>query len=282
MFRLLIIGGPADDWAERLGKVVGDQVDIESARLPSAGIRQFESTPADLVVIADNRGGSRIEILARALRQRPLGQLVPLLFIGPLPEEESVEDKINDLDLVGWLPVKTSATDVVAEVEEALGAEIREDETAQEPVSPENTAATPDAGEHGSASYFDGDVVLEPVDEAATPQRVDRNSIFRSPSGQSSKAEQSVDADGIERKLKAVRHEDYYVILEVRRGAESQTVREAFHRLYARFDPESLDFRLVRQFQDEIDEIRDALEDAFAVLGDPDLRQSYLQHTVKR
>ena len=88
-------------------------------------------------------------------------------------------------------------------------------------------------------------------------------------------------ADDIRRKLKAVRHEDYYAILEIRRGAESQTVREAFHRLTALYDPAHLEFEVAHKFQDELDEIRDALEDAFAVLGDPELREPYLKSTVK-
>lgn len=272
---LLIIGQPAQDWAAKLDAIVGDDVEIGAARLPSAGIRQFESTPPDLLIIADSEGGSRVEILARALRKRPLGQLVPLFLLCPRPGDGSAQNVIDELDVVQWLPVDTGADALITHIESTLGDDLRRKANPAEDVT---TASAPIEKEDGTVSYLDGEVVLEPVDEPAH-HRVERSTIFRSTEAGDADG-QSVSVDEIKRKLKAARHEDYYVILEVRRGAEGQTIREAFHRLAARFDPESLDFRLVRQLQDELDEIRDALEDAFAVLGDPQLRQSYLQHTV--
>lgn len=283
MFRLLIIGRPAAGWAGQLGAVAGDGVEFDTARLPSAGIRQFEATPPDVVLIADAQGGQRVETLVRALQGRPLGELTPLLLLCPLPDEAPVDERIETLDVTGWLPPDTAADDVLAEIESALDADLRTtgpDTTEADADGDAAAPVTPEQTDDGSASYFDGDVVLEPVEEPAVRRRVDRSTIFRNAAPEPSDG--AIDAEALQRKLKAVRHEDYYVILEVRRGAGSQRVREAFHELYARFDPESLDFSLVRQFQDELDEIRDALEDAFAVLGDPDLREAYLQHTVKR
>jgi DnaJ-class molecular chaperone len=91
-----------------------------------------------------------------------------------------------------------------------------------------------------------------------------------------------VDQETIKRKLRAVRHEDYYAILELRRGAEGAVVREAFHRLYRRFDSREIDFELAHRFEEELGELRDALEDAWAVLGDSKLRESYLEYTTRR
>ena len=77
------------------------------------------------------------------------------------------------------------------------------------------------------------------------------------------------------RKLREVRHEDYYTILEVRRGAETPVIKQAYMRLVARYEPSGLDFELAHRYYGEISEILDALEDAWAVLGDNTLRQQY-------
>ncbi len=283
MIRLLIIGRPAQGWSERLNQETGDSLEIDTARLPSAGIRQFEATPADLIIIADDRGGSRVETLVHAIQKRPLGQLTPLLLICPLPTDQPVEERVDALELAGWISSESSPSSVLDLIEKALDLDTGEltsqstTETRSEGAAqPDHPASQPPTG---GASYFDGDVVLEPIDDSPRPRRVDRSSIFRTPATFTD--DSPLEADEIRRKLKAVRHEDYYAILELRRGAESQTVREAFHRLQARFAPDSLPFELAHRFQDELAEIRDALEDAFAVLGDPDLREPYLRHTVK-
>ena len=278
MIRLLIIGRPSAAWAERLNQVTHQSLEIDTARLPSAGIRQFETIPADLIIIADDRGGSRVETLVHAIQKRPLGQLTPLLLICPLPTDHPVEERVEALELAGWLSSESSPASVISLIESALDVELADSEKPGAP-SVDKPADEPAAKPSESASYFDGDVVLEPIDDTPKPRRVDRSSIFRTPATFSDGA--PLDADEIRRKLKAVRHEDYYAILELRRGAESQTVREAFHKLRARFDAASLDFELAHKFQDELDEIRDAFDDAFAVLGDPDLREPYLRHTVK-
>ncbi len=287
MHHLLIIGRPGDDWARRLRQLTAAHVDIDAERLPSAGIRTFQQNPADLIVITDTRGGERVEILANAIRQRPLGQLVPLLLVCPLPEGDATSDKIAALDLVDWLPPDITSTSLVEIIEDALDVDLRAKDAPLADVDsrtegdPSPPAHRPQKAGDGSASYFGGDVVLEPVDEPPSQRRIKRRDLFRSPTSRIDPSDDRVSAEDIERKLKAVRHDDYYTILELRRGAESQPVREAFHRLYDRFDPDALDFQLLRQYQDEVAEIRDALQDAFAVLGDPELRRAYREHTLR-
>lgn len=283
MIRVLLIGRPAGAWAERL-KGAAPAMELDVARLPSAGIRQFEETPADLIIIVDEVGGQRVETLVQAIRRRPLGQLVAMLLICPLPAGDR-DAKLAELDLAGWLPTETPTSEVIAHIAEALDVEpedLRQTLVdSSRPTEPEavRPAAVSEPAEREEAAYFDGEVVLEPIDEPRRPRSMSRASIFRS-------ATPALDtgplmADDIRRKLKAVRHEDYYAILEVRRGAEGQSVREAFHRLSALYSATHLDFELAHKYQDELDEIGDALEDAFAVLGDPDLREPYLKSTVK-
>lgn len=286
LLRLLIIGRPAQEWADAL-RLVTTLVEIDTARLPSAGIRQFEETPADLIVIADQKGSPRVETLARAIRNRPLGELTPILMLAPLPPEGSVEERLQSLDLLQWLPPETPPEEILLAIEESFDLQLRADSSppglTESTTSGEQDQAPlpPDKEDyHGRASYFDGALVLEPLDDLGpTTRSVPRSSIFRGTTTDTSPG--ALSAEELKRKLKAVRHEDYYAILELRRGAEGQQVREAFHRLQTRFHPSSLPFELVHKFQDELDEILDAFEDAFAVLGDPDLRGPYLRHTVK-
>lgn len=290
MVRLLFIGRPADNWATRIGEIVGDGVDFDTARLPSSGVRRFEETPADLVVAVDNRGDGRVGDLAEAIRQRPLGRLVPLIVIAPPPDD--ADTRCQRLGLSAWLDTETAPSIIVDTIDEALETDLRTigspnqsgttaGDTPSSTSGDDSSPRPPDTTGDDGASYFGGDVVLEPVDGDDGPRQVDRSSIFRNPDGGRDVDDDAPDAEAIERKLEAVRHRDYFEVLEVRRGAETQAIREAFHRLYARFDPDRLDFQLLRDHRGAIDEIRDALEDAFAVLGDPELRRAYREHTVK-
>ncbi|RVU42605.1 hypothetical protein EA187_15570 [Lujinxingia sediminis] len=290
MIRLLIIGRPGSQWADRLHRLELQDLEIDHERLPSAGIRRFEASPADLIIIADDQGGERVEILAGAIRSRPLGQLVPLILVCPLPDPERVQATCDTLDLVAWLPPETGAETLITRIGSALDVSLRSEppptspapseaqthlEPPEQPATPAPTGAPPS---EPSRVFRAGGLTLEALDTGAT-RRVDRDQIF--PQRDYAHPEASVDAEVIRRKLRAVRHEDYYAILEVRRGADTQPIREAFHRLYARFDPRHIDFQIAHAFEDALMEIRDALEDAWAVLGDPTLREPYLRHTLR-
>lgn len=290
MIRLLIIGRPGSQWADRLHQLELQDLEIDHERLPSAGIRRFEASPADLIIIADDQGGERVEILAGAIRSRPLGQLVPLILICPLPESERVQATTDTLDLVAWLPPETDPETLIARIGAALDVSLtssptqaslapRADQTPVGQVEQPSRSAEPQPPSPEPARVFRaGELTLEAIDTGAT-RRVDRDQVF--PQRDYAHPEASVDAEVIRRKLKAVRHEDYYAILEVRRGADTQPIRQAFHRLYARFDARHIDFQTAHAFEDALLEIRDALEDAWAVLGDPALREPYLRHTLR-
>lgn len=314
MIRVLIIGRTASAWAERLGGAVGSAVEWDVARLPSAGIRQLEETPPDLVIIADEAGGQRVETLIAAIRNRPIGQLLALLLLCPQPSAAEVIEKIDSLELGGWLPADASIREVIREIEQTLdvvlGVESGGDpkaesmfgdfsesvdsrsvdssrETFPVRVSTSDYLLEPlgfEGGREDSGAsrdvYSPFGEAEKPVSSALSTGSVERRSMF--PSRASTGFDGGLDSESVMRKLKDVRHEDYYAVLEIRRGAESQTVREAFYRLYARFDPQKVDFELSHRYHAEFGEIRDALEDAWAVLGDPELREPYLAHTVRK
>ncbi len=86
-----------------------------------------------------------------------------------------------------------------------------------------------------------------------------------------------LDASAIERKLQAVRHESYFAVLEVEPQASAAVIRDAFETLRRRYAAERVPDGLRRRFGAELDEIRDALEDAWAVLGNETLRGRYAE-----
>ncbi len=93
--------------------------------------------------------------------------------------------------------------------------------------------------------------------------------------------EEALSAEEIRRMLRKVRHEDYFTILGVGRSVGNEQVQLAYSKLSYRFEPSKVDFDLRRSFQDELAEIVDALEDAWAVLGDHALRQTYVEATTR-
>lgn len=293
--RLLLVGRPATSLAERLNPLTQAAITLDVARLPAEAIRRFEEVPPDAILVCDEAGGGRVSTLVKAIKNRPLGQLVPLLLICPQPaSQEDAQQLARELDLHAWLDPEVTAQELCR----VLAAEL---EVPYETLVPPGQQITPMA-QHQSqdepprstepSDAFDAGYIVEPLDEpqgegayeepaahaihlapTSPVAALDRAQLFpvRAHQRQSGK----VTIDVIRRKLKDVRHEDYYTILEVRRGVDGPMVRQAYQTLMSRFDPETLDFELSRRFFHELAEIRDAFDDAYAVLGDPSLREGY-------
>ncbi|MFP4599825.1 MAG: hypothetical protein ACLFVJ_16320 [Persicimonas sp.] len=293
MIRVLIIGRESVAWSQKLAARAAGQCEVETARLPAAGLRQFEATPPDALVVVDTSSTKRASTLVAAIRERPIGQLIPIITIAPPPADSEAAE------VDAWLSPNADIGTLAAALEESLGVELAGDQATGQAASSPGAAGTtasisgatePRADVNQAGADADGDPQEAPAyfieeidDDLDRPRRLDRDAIFSSPSDRNApQTKDGVDEEALQRKLRAVRHEDYYTILELRRGAEGAVVREAFHRLYRRFDPRELDFELAHHHEDELDEIRDALEDAWAVLGDPKLRQAYLEHTTRK
>jgi hypothetical protein len=284
MIRILIIGRESATWGDRLQSRVGDGLELDTARLPASGLRQFEATPPDALVVIDSASTKRAATLIAAVRERPIGQLIPVLVIAPPPSEE------EHAEVDAWLSPNVDVAQLAAALEECLGVELSDsapvDQIGSEPTSPRDDGSSmfpaPEPPDPEQPAYFIEEIEEE---ESNQPHRLGRDSIFSRPSPRAHERQDDqdrVDDETIKRKLRAVRHEDYYAILEIRRGAEGAVVREAFHRLYRRYDSREMDFEVAHRLEEELGELRDALEDAWAVLGDPKLREAYLEHTTRR
>lgn len=293
MIRILCIGREAPARATSLGARLGAEFALEAATMPAAGLRQFEATPPDAVVILDATA-VRAATLARAIRERPLGQLIPLLIVAPPPADadRSIADHWLDIDpsdaaigaaVLQALDLPAPPAPHVPPPAEPLGASHPSSPPAYfiQEIDSSDASGLFDAFDHPAPQADD----LRLRDTAfSRPRSLSHASIFPSSGSRLhdlNAVQGAVDATAIKQKLQAVRHRDYYEILGVGRGAEGALVREAFHRLYLQFDPDQLTFSLAQQYDAQLAEIRDALEDAWAVLGDPVLRDAYLEHLLR-
>ncbi len=82
-------------------------------------------------------------------------------------------------------------------------------------------------------------------------------------------------APNLAAKLDEVRFQDYHCILEVEADATQYTVREAYQRLSALYSPTGWPWPVAAADVLVLDEIGRGLQDACAVLGEPELRARY-------
>ena len=266
MIQILFIGRPAESWARDVQASVGSGVETVSARLPAAGVRQLESSPPDAVVLVDDNSSRKPVALIHAIRERPLGELTPIILI--CPDDASDADR-SALAVDAWLNEQTTTRDLVATLRDMLGSDAWETETSETVRGLDEETAQPD-----------DDYVLEEIPEDDGPMRLGARDIF----GERYEApvRDTVGEQELRRMLRAVRHEDYFAVLDIPRGAQTSTIRDAFHHQTRLWSEKTLDFDLTHRFHEELAEIRDALEDAWAVLGDPSLRADYLDKTTRK
>lgn len=82
----------------------------------------------------------------------------------------------------------------------------------------------------------------------------------------------------IEAKLRQVRHETYFDVLEVASDVSQPALHAAFSALCDRFSAKHVPEELALRFGEELAEVRDGIEDAFAVLVNDKLRAAYAKH----
>ncbi len=89
---------------------------------------------------------------------------------------------------------------------------------------------------------------------------------------------ESLDEARLAERLRMVREADYFEILGLTRDASAADVRRAHRELQAAFADDALEASVRSERALELSEIREALEDAAALLGEDDLRLAYLAH----
>ena len=62
------MGRAGANWASRIAEIAGDELELDVARLPAEGIRRFEATPPDLILVIEQ---SLIYLLLHSLNRSP-------------------------------------------------------------------------------------------------------------------------------------------------------------------------------------------------------------------
>ena len=110
--------------------------------------------------------------------------------------------------------------------------------------------------------------VLELVELVGEPQAVPK--VSKDPA--------SLDRERIEARLRLAREADYFALLGLNRDATRVDVRRAFSELKETFADEALEAHTRRELEGSIRELRQALDEAHAILIDDAMRNAYLAH----
>jgi hypothetical protein len=318
VIRLLIIGREAEQLVQGLGFWEGQSIEIDTETLPAAGLRSFVEHSPDAIALAEGEKTGRIKPVVEALREKPLGEIVPIVVVGAAPPDRS------ELGISAVVEASAGAKALVDQLEGLLGVDLEPEERLKQtesrelevvdeseetetsagpssksteiPVARPGFGDEPDRPASGGSEPSRGsgpdwqqgaehdDYVIEPIggeEESAGSQPPTRTTA--EPDGSAGRGGRDRPSpEEIRRKLKEVRHEDYFAILDLARGADGDDVRQAYRRLKERFQPSSFDLEMADQFEAELDEINDAFDDARAVLGDDGLRESYLAKTTRK
>ncbi len=145
MVQVLIIGRDAEGWKRSLQTWSGLQV--RAVTLPSAGIRTFEQASPDIVIVAEPPGSTRAEPMIQAIRERPLGQLVPLIWVAPANAGDA------DVEATSRVAPDVAPQRLVEELERHLEVQLgREPGSTAGSLAGESTAATTTTPPPGSVA----------------------------------------------------------------------------------------------------------------------------------
>ncbi len=284
MIHVLVIGREAGEWEDILSAREHDGLAARSAQRPGEALRAFDELSPDMVVIAEPAGSERLEPLVAAIRGRPLGQMVPIAVAAD--DRPGLDD--SNVDVISDRGGLGERLESHFELDFSLSGD-----TEPELASPENVQTaeldtieaeeSTDSSERNERIEGDGYVVepLEESDEEASHSARAPTSPDETVQRDSAASRSDVDEAAIDRKLRTVRHDDYFAILELERSADVRDVLEAHRRLRDQFRTSNLEPSLARSYSDALEEIADALDDARAVLGDETLREQYLDATTR-
>ncbi|ACY18031.1 DUF4388 domain-containing protein [Haliangium ochraceum] len=91
----------------------------------------------------------------------------------------------------------------------------------------------------------------------------------------------SIDRQRVQHKHVLVDEADYFTLLGVRRGASDFEIRRAYESARASYAPTSLAPEVAEELAEELDDIREVLDEAFRVLRDAERRRAYLEHLLE-
>lgn len=296
-----------------LREVGAGAVEVTVSARPAESVRRFDQESPDAVLLGVGSDPEQAALLLQALRDRPLGVLVPVLLLDLGEASNHALTTPEGAAKAGadrYLPPHTPPHLILRAMGELLGVSLRlaglpadargvdsaeaptrrqrppfaptvEKEPAVPPVSHPRSEAL--GGQRPSVGRFEAEREPipgpEPRPQPYAPQTLHTPSTPPPPRYMQPRKPptQEVTAEVIRLKLRQVRHEDYFSILDLRKSAEVHQVEQSYHGLRRRFEPVHVPAPLADRHHAELREICDALEDAFAVLSDPTARDAYLR-----
>jgi hypothetical protein len=243
VIQLLLIGRASNEWAIRIRRDGPAGLKTIAERLPTAAIRRIDALAPDAVVVIDSGSFGATSTVVDVIRKRSIGLLTPIFVISSTEGSGGLEDGV-----AGHLPL----TATVDELVQAILAQLELDVA--------DLSSESDPGTYASTEDSEPSHTYVP----SIQRRATVNSVV------------------IKEMLRSVRHEDYFAILGVSRTVDTEFVNEAFYREYHRFDPAEIDFSVAQTHYHELLEIRDAIEDAWAVLGSEALRDAYMKRRPRK
>lgn len=272
MLHILIVGSSSEQTETSLRQLSGDRPTFVSETLPTAGLRQFKAEVPDVVIICDD-DRDRADELARAMRGQTGGQFVH--FIVQAPPFGDANEGQNFF--YNWMSPHLEPQDLWDEIRNRF--EIPDPDSESSPSRPEGSS------EPSSGSTDNVPATRQQSDEAAV-QSTSEAGVEKAGQRSASAIDPAVDLEierlnrdvstsEIENKIEAIRHADYFEILELPRDAGDTDVRQMYEILSGRYSEEAIPAHLEKQYEDELREIRNTLDDAWAVLGDTELRKTY-------
>ena len=300
--------------AAALIELHGEIVDVHACARAAEAIRSFDSDCPDAVIVTVGHKAEQAAALVAALRARPMGALVPVLVLdGGKANGHPIITRDGALEAGAdrFFELGTPATHIITAAAELLGIELdvsdltalAASETAAAIVDALASERTPAqltgeyvpaaiataAGAHPLVPAPSLDAALSPPAEDLREDPLSEvqvvSSAARAPNLPTPRFDPSRNplqaaaptADAIIRKLRQARHEDYFTVLELRRGSDPRAIELSYERLRQRFDPTHIARPVSDRLHTELAEICDTLDDAIAVLGDAGLREGYLR-----
>lgn len=208
MVQVLIIGRDAEGWKRSLQTWSG--LKVRAVTLPSAGIRTFEQASPDVVIVAEPPGSTRAEPMIRAIRERPLGQLVPLIWVAPANAGDA------DVEATSRVAPDVTPQRLVQELERHLEVQLgREPGSTAGSLAGESTATTTTPPPGSVAGQPGGESGSVEVDRSAArrPGESDGREAARSGDApaQQSRAGRSQANRGVDQSSEPVEGRDYVV-----------------------------------------------------------------------
>lgn len=220
----------------------------------------------DAVVLPIGRREEESVLLCRSIRKRSPREVLPILFVaygGSLVESAQEARDLGADRLLSEHPPKALLERVRELVELPMEMDINDSEiidlswTADGIAIDESQLEDPATSDPEARAFAPGAgaMVLSTLDDPRGNLRRRLELLYN--------------------KLREVREEDYFTLLEVQADASSGEIFEAYLTLSQRFDVELWPVDAYRNLAVELDEIRESLQDAWNVLGNSYLRARY-------